>query len=224
MATIGRPKAAVVVTDAERTELMRVTNRAHVNRALALRARLVLACAEPATNTAVARRHWTTNATVGKWRTRFLNARMAGPYDEPRVGAPRTISDDAVEAVIVRTLETLPQGATHWSTRTMAAKAGMSHTMVGRIWRTFGLKPHIARSFTISPDSNWRPESGCRRLVHEPPDQIGGVLLRREVADLDARASPTNLADGLRPARTPDPQLHPEWHARPVPRTQRRHR
>jgi hypothetical protein len=73
-------------------------------------------------------------------------------YDEPRVGAPRTVSDEAVEAVIVKTLETLPQGETHWSTRTMAAKAGMSHTMVGRIWRTFGRKPPITRSFTISPD------------------------------------------------------------------------
>lgn len=152
MPTIGRPKAALVVTDTERTELIRLTRRAHVNRALAFRARLVLACAGQATNTAVARRHRTTNATVGKWRRRFLADRLDGLYDEPRVGAPRTISDEAVEALIVKTLETLPRGATHWSTRTMAANAGMSHTMVGRIWRTFGLKPHITRSFKLSPD------------------------------------------------------------------------
>ena len=87
-----------------------------------------------------------------KWRTRFIERRLDGLYDEPRVGAPRTISDEAVEAVIVKTLETLPQGETHWSTRTMAAKAGMSHAMIGRIWRTFGLKPHITRSFKLSPD------------------------------------------------------------------------
>jgi transposase len=152
MATIGRPKAALVVTGAERTELVRLTKRAHVNRALAFRARLVLACADHVPNTVVARRCRTTNATVGKWRRRFLDDRLDGLYDEPRVGAPRTISADQVEAVVVKTLETLPQGETHWSTRSMAAKAGMSHTMVGRIWRTFGLKPHVTRSFKLSPD------------------------------------------------------------------------
>jgi transposase len=152
MATIGRPKKALVVTEIERTELVRLTKRAHVNRLLAFRARLVLACASDATNTAVARRHRTTNATVGKWRTRFIESRLEGLYDEPRVGGPRTISDAAVEAVIVKTLETTPQGETHWSTRTMAAKAGISHTMIGRIWRTFGLQPHVTQSFKISPD------------------------------------------------------------------------
>jgi transposase len=152
MAKMGRPKAALVVTDDERTELTRLTKRAQVNRAVAFRARLVLACADQPFNTVVARRYRTTNATVGKWRKRFLEGRLDGLYDEPRVGAPRTISDEAVEAVIVKTLETLPQGETHWSTRTMAAKAGMSHTMVGRIWRTFGLKPHLTQSFKLSPD------------------------------------------------------------------------
>jgi len=152
MARVGRPKAALVVTDAERTELIRLTKRAHVNRQLAFRARLVLACADGTPNTEVARRCRTTNSTVGKWRTRFIASGLDGLYDEPRVGAPRTISDEAVEAVIVQTLETTPPGETHWSTRTMAAKAGMSHTMIGRIWRTFGLKPHVTESFKISPD------------------------------------------------------------------------
>ena len=152
MATIGRPKAALVISGAERIELIRLTKRAHVNRALAFRARLVLACADHVPNTVVARRYRTTNATVGKWRKRFVDDRLDGLYDEPRVGAPRTISDDQVEAVVVKTLETLPPGETHWSTRSMAANAGMSHTMVGRIWRTFGLQPHITRSFKISPD------------------------------------------------------------------------
>jgi len=152
MARIGRPKAALVVTGDERRELERLTKRVHVNRQLAFRARLVLACADGALNTAVARRYRTTNATVGKWRSRFIASRLDGLYDEPRVGAPRTISDDAVEAVIVQTLETKPAGETHWSTRTMAAKAGMSHTMVGRIWRAFGLRPHLTESFKLSPD------------------------------------------------------------------------
>src|SRR5918995_5082322 len=138
MPITGRPKKhSLIVTDVERAELVRLTKRVRVNRALAFRARLVLACAENLTDTAVARRYRTTNATVGKWRTRFIARRLEGLYDEPRVGAPRTVSDDAVEAVIVQTLETTPAGATHWSTRTMAQKAGISHTLVGRIWRTF---------------------------------------------------------------------------------------
>jgi transposase len=152
MANIGRPKAALTVTAAERVELVRLTKRARVNRDLAFRARLVLACADEPSNQAVAKRHRTTGQTVGKWRRRFIEHRLDGLYDEPRVGGPRSVSDEEVEAVIVKTLETKPDGQTHWSTRTMAAKAGLSHTMVGRIWRTFGLKPHLTRSFKLSPD------------------------------------------------------------------------
>jgi transposase len=152
MAKIGRPTKAVVVTDDERRTLLRLTQRARANRALAFRARLVLACADGMPDTAVARRYRTKNATVGKWRHRFIARRLEGLYDEPRVGAPRQISDDAVEAVIVNTLETKPVAETHWSTRAMAAKAGLSHSTIGRIWRTFGLKPHRTDSFKISPD------------------------------------------------------------------------
>jgi transposase len=152
MARTGRPKSEVVVSEDERAELVRLTRRAQVNRQIAFRARVVLACADRWSDTDVAKRHRTTNQTVGKWRRRFIEMRLDGLYDEPRVGAPRTISDEQVEAVIVRTLETKPKGETHWSTRSMAKKAGMSHAMVGKIWRTFGLKPHIARSFKMSPD------------------------------------------------------------------------
>ena len=152
MPITGRPKPTLVVSDDERRALSRLTKRARANRALAFRARLVLACADGVANTAVARRYRTTNATVGKWRQRFIDRRLDGMYDEPRVGAPRTISDEDVEAVVVKTLETTPAGETHWSTRTMASNAGMSHTTIGRIWRTFGLKPHVTESFKMSPD------------------------------------------------------------------------
>lgn len=152
MAITGRPKKALVLTDDERQALIRLTKRARVNRSAAFRARLVLACADGTLNGVVARRYRTTNATVGKWRQRFVERRLEGLYDEPRAGAPRTITDEEVEGVIVTTLETTPTGETHWSTRTMAAKAGMSHTTIGRIWRTFGLKPHVTESFKISPD------------------------------------------------------------------------
>lgn len=152
MATLGRPKAELLLSEPDRLELERLVQRARVNRNLAFRAKLVLACADGLSNTEVARRYRTTNQTVGKWRKRFIDERFEGLYDEPRVGAPRKISDADVEAVIVQTLETTPKGQTHWSTRQMAEKAGISHTMVGRIWRTFGLKPHVSKSFKLSPD------------------------------------------------------------------------
>jgi len=151
MPKIGRPRAEVVVTDDERAALARLTKRARANRALAFRARIVLACLNDS-DTAVARRLRTTKTTVAKWRSQFVARRLEGLYDEPRVGAPRTISDAQVEAIIVKTLETTPAGETHWSTRSMAKAAGVSHTMVGRIWRTFRLQPHRTESFKFSPD------------------------------------------------------------------------
>lgn len=141
----------LVLSENEREELLRLTKRARVNRNLAFRAKIVLGCAG-ATNSVVAESLRTTNQTVGKWRKRFLADRLDGLYDEPRVGAPRTIADDEVEAVIVKTLESKPKGRTHWSTRSMAATVGMSHATIGRMWRTFGLKPHVSRSFKISDD------------------------------------------------------------------------
>jgi transposase len=151
MPKIGRPRAEVVVTDEEGAALVRLAKRVRVNRAVAFRARIVLACIDDS-DTAVARRLRTTKTTVAKWRSQFVEHRLAGLYDEPRVGAPRTISDEQVEAIIVKTLETTPAGETHWSTRSMAKAAGVSHTMVGRIWRTFRLQPHRTESFKISPD------------------------------------------------------------------------
>jgi transposase len=148
----GRPKAALTLTIDENNELVRLTKRANVNRSLAFRARIVLACAKGDSNTDVAARLRTSDRTVGKWRMRFVESRLDGLYDEPRVGAPRKISDDKVEAIIVKTLETTPKARTHWSTRKMAEHVGISHTMVGRIWRTFGLKPHRTVSFKLSPD------------------------------------------------------------------------
>jgi transposase/transposase-like protein len=151
MAQIGRPRAEVVVTERERADLVRLTKRARVNRAVAFRARIVLACID-ASDTAVARRLRTTKTTVAKWRQQFVARRLAGLYDEPRVGAPRTVTDETIEAVVVKTLETTPVGETHWSTRAMAKAAGLSHSTIGRIWRTFHLQPHRTESFKLSPD------------------------------------------------------------------------
>ena len=141
-----------MVTDEQRVELERLTRRARTNRHVAMRAKIILTSAEDLTNVDVAARIRTSDSTVRKWRKRFIERGVAGLYDEPRPGAPRTITDDDVEAIVVKTLETKPRGCTHWSTRKMAKKAGVSHTTVGRIWRTFGLKPHVVESFKISPD------------------------------------------------------------------------
>jgi transposase len=126
--------------------------RARVNRNIAFRAKIVLACGEGLLNTEVARRLKTGAASVGRWRKRFIEGRVDALYDEPRVGMPRVYSDEAIDAVVVKTLETLPKGRTHWSTRKMARSAGLSHSTVGRVWRAFGLKPHLTQSFKISPD------------------------------------------------------------------------
>lgn len=148
----GRPKTPITLSTEERDELLRLAQRARVNRHIAFRARLILSSAEGVDSCEVARRHRTSNQTVCKWRKRFAESRVAGLYDEPRVGAPRKVSDERVEQIVVKTLETTPKGRTHWSTRKMAAQVGVSHSMVGRIWRAFGLRPHRTVSFKLSPD------------------------------------------------------------------------
>ena len=120
MPRTGRPKAALVLTQNERADLKRLSRRARVNRHIALRANLILACASGLTNLAVAAKLRCGDSTVRRWRKRFIATRVAGLYDEPRPGASRTISDDEVEDIITKTLETKPKGRTHWSTRQMA--------------------------------------------------------------------------------------------------------
>src|SRR6516162_5823537 len=136
----GRPKAELVLTDAEHEQLTALTLRRKTAQALALRARIVLACAEGIDNKVVTSRQRVTPQTVSKWRARFVEDRLDGLLDAPRPGAPRTIDDSRVDAVIAKTLESVPAGATHWSTRTMAREAGVSQTAVSRIWRAFGLR------------------------------------------------------------------------------------
>jgi len=153
MARSGRPKAELVLSDVERDTLSRWTRRAKTSQALALRARIVLACAEGSTNKDVAARLGIWPQTVTKWRGRFVRDRLEGLSDEPRPGAARTITDEQVESVIVKTLEEKPaSGDTHWSTRSMARSLGMSQTSISRIWRAFGLKPHLVDTWKLSTD------------------------------------------------------------------------
>ena len=150
--TRGFAAPSIVLTAAEREELERWSRRPKTSQALALRSRIVLACAEGHSCVAVAEDLGLGRGTVGKWRSRYAAKRGAGLLDEPRPGAPRSISDADVERVITMTLESRPQDATHWSTRSMAAACGLSQTAVCRIWRAFSLQPHRSESFKLSTD------------------------------------------------------------------------
>src|ERR687894_188209 len=136
----------------ERSELEKLVRRRKTAQDLALRARIVLRCAAGATNQAVAREVGVCAHTVGKWRERFAEHRLDGLRDAPRSGAPRTVTDERVAELLVRPLETMPEGATHWSTRSMAAACGLSPATVQRVWRAFGLKPHRVETFAFSSD------------------------------------------------------------------------
>ncbi|MHB8244863.1 MAG: IS630 family transposase [Acidimicrobiales bacterium] len=148
----GRPKAELVLSTEERLVLERLASRRKSAQAMAMRARIVINCAKGDSNRDVAANLEVSEAMVGKWRRRFVEHRLDGLSDDPRPGAPRTITDDQVEAVIVKTLEEKPNDATHWSTRSMAGAMGMSRTTINRIWNAFGLQPHRAESFKLSTD------------------------------------------------------------------------
>jgi len=149
---MGRPKQPLTLGAEEREKLEMLARRPKTAQRIALRARIVLACAGGKDSTEVAEELGVRGATVGKWRERFRVSRLDGLLDEPRPGAPRKITDKHVEAVITKTLEGKPKGATHWSTRSMAEAADLSQSAVSRIWRAFGLQPHRAETFKLSTD------------------------------------------------------------------------
>jgi transposase len=149
----GRPKKhSLVVSAGQKAELERMMRQSRGNRSIAFRARIVLECATGLNNAAVAAKLRTSAGTVGLWRNRFISEGIAGMGDEPRPGAPREIGDEKIERVVRLTLEKTPPGATHWSSRMLAAKTGLSQSTISRIWRAFGLKPHRAEDFQLSSD------------------------------------------------------------------------
>ncbi len=143
---------AVVLSDGERAELERWTRRRTSAQALAQRARIVLLAGEGLKNTEIAERLGITRGMAAKWRARFVEHRLDGLTDDPRPGRPRTVSDGKVEEVIVKTLESTPRDATHWSTRSMAKEVGLTQSAVSRIWRAFGLQPHRRETWKLSKD------------------------------------------------------------------------
>lgn len=152
MARTGRPKALLELTSEEREQLVRWSRRRSSSQALALRSRIVLGCAEGLSNKDVAAREQVVGVTVGKWRARFVEFRLDGLVDDPRPGRPATITPEQVEDVIVATLEKTPKNATHWTRSKMAHRSGLSKSTIGRIWKTFEVKPHRADGFKLSND------------------------------------------------------------------------
>lgn len=207
----GRPKTQLVLTEAERKELGALTLRRKTAQALALRARIILACADGLNNKEVAARQRVTQQTVGKWRTRFAEDRLDGLLDAPRPGTPRTIEDDRVDAVIAKTLETLPRGATHWSTRAMAGAARLSQSSVSRIWRAFGLQPHRQETFKLSTDPMFVDKVRDIVGLYMDPPLMAMVLCVDEKSQIQAldRTQPLlPLAPGLPERRTHDYERH----------------
>ncbi|MGQ0678174.1 MAG: helix-turn-helix domain-containing protein, partial [Actinomycetota bacterium] len=149
MTKTGRPKAELVLSAQERSTLLRWSRRAKSSQALALRCRIVLACADGANNQQVAEQMHCHTATVSKWRARFVKQRLDGLADEERSGRPASITLDQIEEVVVATLEEPPSNATHWSRSSMASRSGLSKSTIGRIWRDFGLKPHLSETFKL---------------------------------------------------------------------------
>ena len=148
----GRPKSELTLTDEEREQLVRWARRAKSSQALALRSKIVLACADGTDNKSVAAHLGCAAATVGKWRSRFVEHRLEGLVDDPRPGRPATVTAEQVEDVVVTTLEDTPEKATHWSRSKMAERTGLSKSTIGRIWKAFGLEPHRTDGFKLSND------------------------------------------------------------------------
>lgn len=184
----GRPTERVILDEAQREELVRLKRQVRKNRGVAFRSQLILLSSEGKSDTAVAALTRTTGWTVGFWRKRFLKGGIEALFDEPRSGAPRRIGDDHIEALVTKTLEMTPENATHWSTRLMARKLGLSQSTISRVWRAFGLQPHRKETFVLSKDP---------QLVQKVRDVVGLYLsppLNAVVLSVDEKSQIQSLS------------------------------
>src|SRR5699024_4803921 len=169
----GRPTPAVELSSVEQQQLSELARSRSYSFSIVQRARIVLACAEGETNQAVAARFGVARNTVGKWRRRFLEQGISGLHDATRPDRPREIDDEQVMRLLTRTVEHTPDNATHWSTRRMAAAAGVSHMTVQRVWSAFALQPHRQRYFKLSNDPYFAEKvRDVIGLYLNPPDQV----------------------------------------------------
>jgi transposase len=201
----------LVLTDDEREVLQRWARRAKSSQALAQRSRIVLGCAAGKSNKEVAVEVGVWPQTVGKWRQRFLEDRLDGLGDDPRLGGPRTISDEQIETVLVATLERTPADATHWSRASMAKEAGLSKSTVGRIWKAFGLKPHLVDTFKISNDPQFIDKvRDVVGLYLDPPEKALVLCVdeKSQIQALDRTAPVLPMMPGLPERRTHDYVRH----------------
>jgi transposase len=207
----GRPKKLMEIADEDRDKLQNMARRPKSAQAMAMRARIVLCCGEGMSNAEVARTLRITGATVGKWRERFRKQGLDGLLDEPRVGAPRKITDQQIEEVVTKTLESMPANGTHWSTRLMAAEMGLSQNAIVRIWHAFGLQPHRVENFKFSKDPQFVEKvRDIVGLYLNPPDRAVVVCMdeKSQVQALNRTEPILPLAPGVPARQSHDYERH----------------
>ena len=208
---MGRPKKPLEIPAEDREKLSMVARRPKSSQAMAMRARIVLSCGQGMSNSEVARKLHITGATVGKWRERFRQLGVDGLLDEPRVGAPRKITDRQIEEVVTKTLESMPANSTHWSTRLMAEQTGLTQNAIVRIWHAFGLQPHRVENFKFSKDPQFVEKvRDIVGLYLNPPDRaiILCVDEKSQVQALNRTEPILPLAPGVPARQSHDYERH----------------
>jgi len=206
---MGRHAKPIELSEAEEQELKRLRRRRNTAASLHLRAGIVLDCAKGHSGEEIAKRHQVTQQTVSKWRNRFLKERLSGLTDSPRTGQPRKYDDDRVQEVLDITLNRKPKNATHWSVRRFSEETGFDRGIVHRVWRAFGLKPHLSKSFKLSNDPNFVDKvRDVVGLYMAPPDKALVLCVdeKSQMQALDRTQPSLPMHFGIPETRTHDYQ------------------